>query len=203
MIALYIIMLLVASCFTVYERSLPKIRLSRVSSEDARRILTDYLDGMEESTFGFPSGMFYARQDTGSDIVLDEVTHGSAGFDLMKRWSGALAAMTAFAWARTDKDDDGGLRVLAPAVTFTLAIVTLPYMLIATVSELLLQRLLRSRITARVAPDPDDARNTLVEFTLKGPCAILAGKRLNASLGVPELPERFRPPAEVAAAAAA
>jgi hypothetical protein len=88
------------------------------------------------------------------------------------------------------------LGCLALYITFCIAAIATPALLYAALTETLLKHLLRSRIQATFERARD---GTDVRFTLRGPCALLVGKRLEQAFHEPVLSARVASLAGLAA----
>jgi len=89
-----------------------------------------------------------------------------------------------------------GCGCLGAYIGLCLALVLAPLLLYAAATEMLLKYLLRSRIVTTLERAPD---GTKVAFTLRGPVALLVGRRLERAFHAPVLPLRVAELAKIPA----
>lgn len=81
-----------------------------------------------------------------------------------------------------------GFGCLGAFVALFFAVVLTPALLYAALAETLLKYLLRSQIVSTLERSGD---GTAVAFTLRGPVAMLVGRRLERAFHAPVLPQRI------------
>jgi hypothetical protein len=167
-------------------RTLPSVRLSKVSPAAASRLVSDFIASSYETDFGYPSGYFQIEQATETEVVAREwVTKGSHFTQILRGFYRAVLGLGA------------AFGCLGMYIMFCLAVLLTPALLYAALTETLLKYLLRSRIRAAFERAGD---GTQVTFTLRGPSALLVGRRLDRAFREPVLPVRVASLAGIAAA---
>ena len=171
-----ILMVVAGIVLRIFARTLPPVQLHKVAPMAASRLVSDFIASSYETDFGYPSGYFQIEQATDTEIVAKEwVTKGSHFTQILSGFYRAILALGA------------PFGCLGMYITFCLAAVATPFLLYAALTETLLKHLLRSRIRAGLAPTGD---GTQVTFTLRGPAALLVGRRLERAFHQPALPPR-------------
>jgi hypothetical protein len=157
-------------------RKLPPVQLHKVAPSAAARLVSDFIASSYETDFGFPSGFFHIQQATDEGVVAQEwVTKNSHFTQIVRSFYRAIFRFGA------------PLGCLTLYISFCVAAIATPALLYAAFTEWLLKHLLRSRIRATFNRAGD---GTDVTFTLRGPCALLVGKRLEQAFHEPALPPR-------------
>jgi hypothetical protein len=178
------LMLVAGIVLRVIPRKLPPVRLRKVAPSAAARLVSDFIASSYETDFGYPSGYFQVEQATDTELVAKEwVTKGSHFTQILRGFYRAILALGA---------PFGCLGVL---VTLWLALVATPALLYAALTETILKYLLRSRIVASFERAGDGVE---VTFTLRGPSALLVGRRLQRAFNEPVLPARVESLAGIA-----
>lgn len=158
-------------------RKLPPVRLHKVAPQAAARLVGDFIASSYETDFGFPSGFFQIQQATEDKVVAREwITKNSHFTQVLRSFYRAIFHFGA------------PLGCLTLYITFCIAAIATPALLYAALTETLLKHLLRSRIQATFVRAKD---GTDVTFTLRGPCALLVGQRLQRAFHEPALPARI------------
>lgn len=190
---LAVLTLLVGVAFRVAKTRTDPVIVRATSPEAAVTMVSGYVDGLTESRFAFPSGVFKLA-DTSNDVVgFDEVVYGTVGFQAI-----LLNIKAPFTFARramrmvSGKSDTATvirLVLLGVAVfIFILAVMMAMVLLVATIVEFLAKWALRSRIEAVVSQSPQEPQDTVIRFVLRGPCAILSRSSLIAAFMTPARP---------------
>lgn len=157
-------------------RKMPPVLLHKVAPTAASRLVSDFIASSYETDFGYPSGYFQIEQATETEVVAREwVTKGSHFTQILGGFYRAVLGLGA------------GFGCLGMYITFCIAVIATPALLYAALTETLLKYLLRSRIRAALERAGD---GTAVTFTLRGPSALLVGRRLHRAFHEPELPAR-------------
>jgi hypothetical protein len=157
-------------------RKLPPVQLRKVAPGAASQLVSDFIASSYETDFGYPSGYFQIEQATETVVVAKEwVTKGSHFIQVL---GGFYRAILGFGSA---------LGCLGLYFTFCIAALATPMLLYAALTETLLKYLLRSRIEVAFERSGD---GTQVAFTLRGPSALLVGRRLERAFHEPALPDR-------------
>jgi hypothetical protein len=160
----------------IFARTLPPVELHKVSPVAASRLVRDFIASSYETDFGYPSGYFQIEQATETEVVAKEwVSKGSHFTQVLVGFYRAILALGA------------PFGCLGVYIMFFIALMATPFLLYAALTETLLKYLLRSRIRAALARSGD---GTQVTFTLRGPAALLVGRRLERAFNQPVLPPR-------------
>jgi hypothetical protein len=168
-----------------------------VAPSAASRLVSDFIASSYESDFGYPSGYFEIDEATSTQVTATEWVAKGSHFTQVLRgfYRGVLGLGAAFG-------------CFGVYIMLFIAVFLTPALLYAALTETLLKHLLRSRITAALERSGD---GTEVTFTLRGPNALLVGRRLERAFSQPALPARVaslagiatEPPGPARAAAAA
>lgn len=157
------------------------VRLEQVGVEQAYDEIDQFLFGLYEGRFGFPSGFFMTndkKSRPGQKLVHDEwVLKGT----VLARVTRAVSAFCANTFA--------GVGILVALLL--LACFWLYLGIWMWLAEQAAKFLLRSRITAVITPLPDSP-GCEVRFRTRGPCALLLRGRIARAFQTPTLPSRFR-----------
>lgn len=158
-------------------RKLPPVRLRKVAPSAAARLVSDFIASSYETDFGYPSGYFRIEEASDSKVVAKEqVIKGSHFAEIL---SGFYRPILRFG---------APFGCLGLFFTLWLAVLTAPLLLYAAVTETLLKYLLRSQIVAALSHGDDE---TQVTFTIRGPSALLVGRRLKRAFREPVPPGRI------------
>jgi hypothetical protein len=165
-------------------RKLPPVQLRKVAPAAASRLVGDFISSSYETDFGYPSGHFQIEQASETEVVAKEwVAKGSHFTQILRGFYKAILAFGA------------AFGCVGMYITFCIAVLATPALLYAALTETLLKYLLRSRIQAVFERAGD---GTQVTFTLRGPTALLVGRRLQQAFDQPALPPRVATLAGVA-----
>jgi hypothetical protein len=171
------LMVVAGVVFRFLPRRLPAVQLHKVSPKAAESLVGEFLKGSFDGEFGYPSGIFVIRSSSETEIVAQEwVAKGSHFFTILRAFYVSIFALGA------EFGCFGMFVCLFIAALFT------PALLYAAVAETLLKYLLRSKITSTLERSGD---GTKVAFTLRGPVALLVGRRLERAFHQPTLPSRI------------
>jgi hypothetical protein len=170
------LMIVAGIIFRLVPRSLPAVQLHKVAPKAAVQLVSEFIESSYDGEFGYPSGMFRVESSTENRIVATEiVAKGSHFVQILKGLYRTILALGA------------GLGCFGAFVVLFFAVLLTPALLYAAVAETLLKYLLRSRIVTDLERSGDGTR---VAFTLRGPAAMLVGRRLEHAFHAPVLPVR-------------
>jgi len=162
-----LLMLVAGIVLRVIPRKLPSVRLHKVAPSAASRLVSDFIASSRETDFGYPSGYFQIERATETEVVAREwVAKGSHFTQILRGFYRAILALGA------------PFGCFGMLVTFWIALVATPALLYAALTETILKYLLRSRIVAVFERVGDGVQ---VTFTLRGPSALLVGRRLQSA----------------------
>jgi hypothetical protein len=173
-----IICLMVAAgiVFRLWQRQLPPVQMHKVAPKAASLLVGEFIESSYDGQFGYPSGLFQLESASESQVVAQEIVgRGSHFTQILKAMYVAVLA------AGESLGCIGGIIALVIAVFLT------PALVYAALAEVLLKYLLRSRIVTSLEGAGDA---TTVAFTLRGPVALLVGRRLERAFHAPVLPAR-------------
>jgi hypothetical protein len=157
-------------------RTLAPVQLRKVSPAATSRLVSDFIESSYETDFGYPSGYFRIERATESEVSAQEwVTKGSHFTVILRGFYTVILSL------------GSEFGCFGMFVCLFLAALATPVLLYAAVTETLLKYLLRSRITAKLERAGD---GTQVTFILRGPNALLVGRRLVAAFHEPVLAPR-------------
>jgi len=178
-------MLVAGIVFRFLPRRLPPVQLHKLAPRAAEKLVGQFIQGSYDNEFGYPSGVFLILSSSETEIVAREGVAKGSHFMLILGafYRGILSLGSAFGCF-------GMFVCLFFAALFT------PALLYAALAETLLKYLLRSRITCALERSGD---GTKVAFTLRGPSAMLVGRRLERAFHQSALPSRVASLAGIAA----
>jgi hypothetical protein len=157
-------------------RKLPTVQLRKVAPGAASRLVSDFIASSYETDFGYPSGYFRIERATETEVLAKEwVTKGSHFTQILGSFYKAILNL------------GSAFGCLGMYITFCIAAMLTPALLYAAFTETLLKYLLRSQIVATFERAGDGTQAT---FTLRGPSALLVGRRLERAFHEPALPAR-------------
>jgi hypothetical protein len=182
-----------------YVKTLPPVRLNRVAPRDAESIVTDYLDGFEETRLGFPTGFFTAGEfPPEGGVAFDERRSSSigwkaiAGVILVPMTVGAsVGGFIGSIFGSRDENYGPFGALVGGATGLAFGLYLAPLVLGATVLELVVKYLGTSRIEAHAQPASDDPLDSVVTFRLRGACALLSENVIMAGFRPPVLPPEY------------
>jgi hypothetical protein len=162
--------------FRLLPRRLPSVQLNKVAPKAASQLVGEFLESSYDGQFGYPSGRFHVEVSTEHEVVAREaIVRGSHFTQVLK---GLYKSVFRFG---------SGLGCIGAPIALLLAVFLTPALVYAAVAETLLKYLLRSRIVTDLEGAGD---GTKVAFTLRGPVALLVGRRLGRAFHTPVLPTR-------------
>ena len=173
-----IICLMVAAgiVFRLWRRQLPPVQLHKVAPKAASQLVGEFIASSYDGQFGYPSGLFRVESSSDSQVVAQEIVwRGSHFNEILKGMYVAVLAV------------GDSLGCIGGIIALVIAIFLTPLLLYAALAEVLLKYLLRSQIVTSLQGAGDA---TTVAFTLRGPVALLVGRRLERAFHAPVLPPR-------------
>jgi hypothetical protein len=157
-------------------RKLASVHLHKVAPAAASRLVSDFIASSYETDFGYPSGYLRIERATDTEVVAREwVAKGSHFTQILGGFYRTILAM------------GSSLGCFGTFIMLWIVALFTPVLLYAALTETLLKYLLRSRIQAEFERAGD---GTKVTFTLRGPTALLVGRRLERAFLEPVLPAR-------------
>jgi len=170
------LMIVAGIAFRAIPRKLAPVHLHKVAPAAASRLVSDFIASSYETDFGYPSGYMQIERATETEVVAREwVAKGSHFTQILGSFYRAILGL------------GSELGCLGAYIGFCIAALATPALLYAALTETLLKYLLRSRIQAVFERTGD---GTTVTFTLRGPTALLVGRRLERAFNEPVLPGR-------------
>jgi hypothetical protein len=171
------LMLVGGAILRVWQRKLPAVQLHKVSPKAAAQLVGEFIASSYDGQFGYPSGLFIIERSDETQIIAQEyVQRGSHFTQILKGSFRAILTMVS------------GCGCFGLYLGFFIAIFLTPLLVYAALTEMLLKYLLRSRIVVSLERAKDGTR---VAFTLRGPVALLVGRRLERAFHAPVLPLRI------------
>lgn len=196
--------------YAIYRQQQPKsltpIRLSETRPASAIEVVNDYLDGFEETEFGFPTGFFVSAVATEKNKrVYNEQTLPTKGIQLavlvcvdsVRVAVSRLLRYNDWSAERGDYGDDYGTQhtvltwvIIIAGLLASCALTTLFFfpIWIAILGEMILKKFLAASITVRVAEAPDQRNDSLVTIELRGMSALKAEKAILKAFEAPMRP---------------
>jgi hypothetical protein len=177
------LMLIGGVVLRVWQRRLPPVQLHKVSPKAAAQLVGEFIESSYDGQFGYPSGLFRVEQASETQIIAREVVgRGSHFTKILKSFFDAVLSV------------GSGCGCASMFVSLFLAVMLAPALIYAALIEVVLKYLLRSQIVTSLEGAGDGTR---VSFTLRGPVALLVGRRLERAFHVPALPARVGALAEL------
>jgi hypothetical protein len=181
------LMLMAGIVFRLAPRQLPAVRLQKVAPAAAAQLVGEFIESSYDGEFGYPSGRFQVERRTEQEVVAREYV--ARGSHFIQIFVGLYKGIFRL----------GGLfGCIGAIIAIPIAIFLTPALIYAAVAETLLKYLLRSRIVTSLKGDED---STEAAFTLRGPVALLVGRRLERAFNAPVLPARIATLAGISATA--
>jgi hypothetical protein len=158
--------------------------MHKVAPRAASQLVGEFIESSYDGQFGYPSGLFHVEHSDERQIVAQEIVgRGSHFTQILKGLYRAVLAV------------GSGFGCIGGVIALVIAIFLTPALIYAAIAEVLLKYLLRSRIVTSLEGAGD---GTKVAFTLRGPVALLVGRRLERAFHAPVLPARVATLAGVA-----
>lgn len=192
-LAMGIIVVLCGSVTKIKPAKTEPIRFRSMDTSAAIREVVGYTNGLTNSKFGFPSGVFVEDKVEDERAILREVVYGTVGLQAAKYSFLAPFKVVGrmYRAMRNDSKDRGPLELFLLIVFCFLIAVAAPFSLLfveVTIIEFVMKKALRSKIEARATVDPQNPDDVLVEFTLSGISARLTKAAITNAFVTPERP---------------
>jgi hypothetical protein len=169
------------------------IRFRSIDASSAIREVVGYTNGLTNSKFGFPSGLFVEDKVEGDRAIFREVVFGTVGLQAAK-YSFLAPFKVVGRMYRQMKGDNTGfgffeLFMFTIALFLFVTVAPLSFLFVeVTIIEFVIKKALRSKIEARATVDPQNPDDVLVEFTLSGISARLTKAAITNAFVTPERP---------------
>lgn len=171
------LMVVAGVVFRFLPRQLTPVQVHKVAPQATARLVGDFIQGSYDGEFGYPSGAFVIISSSETEIVAREwVAKGSHFVQILRGLYRSILGLGA------------AFGCFGAFVCLFFAVLLTPALLYAALAETLLKYLLRSRIVCTLERSGD---GTKVAFTLRGPSAMLVGRRLERAFHEPALPTRI------------
>ena len=174
--------------FRLIPRHLPAVQLHKVAPKAASQLVGEFIESSYDGDFGYPSGRFQVESSAEHQVVAREVVAKGSHFTQILK--GLYMAVFGLGSA---------FGCIGSIIALVIAVFLTPALIYAAVAETLLKYLLRSKIVSTLEAEGDGTR---VAFELRGPVALLVGRRLERAFHAPVLPARLATLAGVAVPAA-
>lgn len=162
--------------FRLIPHRLAPVQLHKVTPKAASQLVGEFIESSYDGEFGYPSGRFQVERSAEHEVLAREtVARGSHFTQILKGlYMAVLGVGSAFG-------------CIGSIVALVIAVFLTPLLIYAAVAETLLKYLLRSKIVSTLEGAGDGTR---VAFELRGPVALLVGRRLERAFHAPVLPTR-------------
>lgn len=165
----------------IWTVTLEPVMMAEVTPRYAAEIVSSLLEGVSETRFGFPSGVFRFNAERSledSRITVQEMQPGYSVTD-------GCAAASTVAGAGIMAEADGCFELIIAGFLFVLVVGPI---WVLNLTEKMFRKLLESEVRANLEPvmDPD---GTLVTVRLRGVSALLLKRPYEEALSPPKLPE--------------
>lgn len=162
--------------FRLVPHRLSPVQLHKVAPKAAAQLVGEFIESSYDGEFGYPSGRFQVESSAEHEVLAREVVaRGSHFTQIIKGlYKAVLGVGSAFG-------------CIGSIVALVIAVFLTPALIYAALAETLLKYLLRSRIVSTLEGAGD---GTKVAFELRGPVALLVGRRLERAFHAPGLPAR-------------
>ena len=191
--AMGLIVVLLSSLLKLTPAKTEPIRFRSMDTSSAIREVVGYTNGLTNSKFGFPSGVFVEDKVEDDRAVFKEVVFGTVGFQAFK-YSLLLPIRVPQRMYRAmngrfkDKLYLNVFLFTVSAFLFAVFLTISIFLIYVTVIEVVTKKVLRSKIEARAKVDPQNPDDVLVEFTLSGISARLTKAAITNAFVTPERP---------------
>jgi len=166
------------------------IRFRSMDVSSAIREVVGYTNGLTNSKFGFPSGVFVEDKVESDQAIFKEVMFGTVGLQAAK-YSVMAPFKLALRMYRVRKDHGDLWKTSMFAAFLVLFVIGMQLSILfveVTLIEFVMKKALRSKIEARATVDPQNPDDVLVEFTLSGISARLTKAAITNAFVTPERP---------------
>jgi len=191
--AMGLIVILLSSLLKIRPAKTEPIRFRSMDTPSAIREVVGYTNGLTNSKFGFPSGVFVEDKVEDDRAIFKEVVFGTVGFQAFK-YSLLLPIKVPQRMYRAmngrfkDKLFFNAIIFTVGAFLFTVFLSISLLLIYVTIIEVVTKKVLRSRIVARATVDPQNPDDVLVEFMLSGISARLTKAAITNAFVTPERP---------------
>ena len=191
--AMGLIVVLLSSLLKLTPAKTEPIRFRSMDTSSAIREVVGYTNGLTNSKFGFPSGVFVEDKVEDDRAVFKEVVFGTVGFQAFKY----LLLLPFKVPQRMYRALNGRFKeklylnvflFTVSAFLFAVFLTISIFLIYVTVIEVVTKKVLRSKIEARAKVDPQNPDDVLVEFTLSGISARLTKAAITNAFITPERP---------------
>jgi hypothetical protein len=191
--AMGLIVVLLSSLLKLTPAKTEPIRFRSMDTSSAIREVVGYTNGLTNSKFGFPSGVFVEDKVEDDRAVFKEVVFGTVGFQAFKY----LLLLPFKVPQRMYRALNGRFKeklylnvflFTVSAFLFAVFLTISIFLIYVTVIEVVTKKVLRSKIEARATVDPQNPDDVLVEFTLSGISARLTKAAITNAFVTPERP---------------
>jgi hypothetical protein len=191
--AMGLIVILLSSLLKIRPAKTEPIRFRSMDTSSAIREVVGYTNGLTNSKFGFPSGVFVEDKVEDDRAVFKEVVFGTVGFQAFKY----LLLLPFKVPQRMYRALNGRFKeklylnvflFTVSAFLFAVFLTISIFLIYVTVIEVVTKKVLRSKIEARATVDPQNPDDVLVEFTLSGISARLTKAAITNAFVTPERP---------------
>ena len=191
--AMGLIVVILSSLLKIRPAKTEPIRFRSMDTSSAVREVVGYTNGLTNSKFGFPSGVFVEDKVEDDRAVFKEVVFGTVGFQAFKY----LLLLPFKVPQRMYRALNGRFKeklylnvflFTVSAFLFAVFLTISIFLIYVTVIEVVTKKVLRSKIEARAKVDPQNPDDVLVEFTLSGISARLTKAAITNAFITPERP---------------
>ena len=175
-LVIILLMVIAGIGFRLVPHRLTPVQLHKVAPRAASQLVGEFLESSYDGEFGYPSGRFQIESSAEHEVLAREVVaRGSHFTQILKGlYTAVLGVGSAFG-------------CIGSLVALVIAMFLTPALIYAALAETLLKYLLRSKIVSTLEGAGDGTR---VAFELRGPVALLIGRRLERAFHAPILPAR-------------
>ena len=191
--AMGLIVVLLSSLLKLTPAKTEPIRFRSMDTSSAIREVVGYTNGLTNSKFGFPSGVFVEDKVEDDRAVFKEVVFGTVGFQafkylLLSPFKVPQRMYRALNGRFKEKLYLNVFLFTVSAFLFAFFLLISIFLIYVTVIEVVTKKVLRSKIEARATVDPQNPDDVLVEFTLSGISARLTKAAITKAFVTPERP---------------
>jgi len=192
-LAMGLVVVLFGSVTKIRPAKTEPIRFRSMDTSSAICEVVGYTNGITNSKFGFPSGVFVEDKVEADRAIFREVVYGTVGLQAAKySFMAPFKVVGRMYRAMKGNSKERGFLEMCLLILFCLLItVALPFSLLfveVTLIEFVMKKSLRSKIEARAKVDPQNPNDVLVEFTLSGISARLTKAAITNAFVTPERP---------------
>ena len=191
--AMGLIVVLLSSLLKLTPAKTEPIRFRSMDTSSAIREVVGYTNGLTNSKFGFPSGVFVEDKVEDDRAVFKEVVFGTVGFQAFKYFlllpfKVPQRMYRALNGRFKEKLYLNVFLFTVSAFLFAVFLTISIFLIYVTVIEVVTKKVLRSKIEARAKVDPQNPDDVLVDFTLSGISARLTKAAITNAFVTPERP---------------